>query len=292
MPSDVDLPILRLMTRADLPVADRLRAQAGWNQTAEDWERFLSGAPEGCFVMEAASRVVGTATTLCYGQDLAWIGMVLVDPDHRRRGLGKALLRHCLEQLQSRGVACIKLDATPMGRPLYAALGFQDEWPLTRWGTDGAPVVERTGEDGGDVRQLRHEDWPALLDLDRPAFGVDRAHVLQALVQHGSQVLVRVRQDGALCGYGMIRPGSRARYLGPLVASDQDTVTALARSLMIRAKGEAIYWDIPDRNAETVQLARDWGLTAQRSLMRMHCGPNMHPGDPSWIHGIVAPETG
>ncbi|MCC6881846.1 MAG: GNAT family N-acetyltransferase [Verrucomicrobiales bacterium] len=292
MPSDVDLPILRLMTRADLPVADRLRAQAGWNQTSADWERFLSGAPEGCFVMEAASGVVGTATTLSYGQDLAWIGMVLVDPDHRRRGLGKALLGHCLEHLRSQGISCIKLDATPMGRPLYAALGFQDEWPLTRWATDSAPMVEDTGEDGGDVRQLRPEDWPALLDLDRPAFGVDRAHVLQALVQHGSQVLVRSRRDGTLSGYGMIRPGSRAHYLGPVVASDQDTATTLARSLMIRANGEAVFWDIPDRNAETAQLASDWGLTAQRSLMRMHCGPNLHPGNPSLIHGIVAPETG
>ena len=34
---------LRVMTDADLPFADSVRALAGWNQTPRDWLRFLRG---------------------------------------------------------------------------------------------------------------------------------------------------------------------------------------------------------------------------------------------------------
>src|SRR5689334_25213122 len=83
---------VRRMTPADLPVAARLREQAGWNQTRADWQRLLTWAPDGCFVAAQAGRVVGTVTTTAYGARLAWLGMLLVDTDLRRRGIGRALL--------------------------------------------------------------------------------------------------------------------------------------------------------------------------------------------------------
>ena len=68
---------LRLLKRADLAFADSVRALAGWNQTMEDWERFLSAEPDGCFLAEWNGASAGTATTTVYERELAWIGMVL-----------------------------------------------------------------------------------------------------------------------------------------------------------------------------------------------------------------------
>src|SRR6185436_14043087 len=110
---------LRLLTRDDLPFADSVRALAGWNQTIADWERFLTAEPDGCFLAEWNGVPAGTATTMVYGLALAWIGMVLVHPDHRRRGIGRALLVRCIEHLRGRGVRGIKLDATPAGKEVY-----------------------------------------------------------------------------------------------------------------------------------------------------------------------------
>ena len=87
---------LRLLTREDLPFADSVRALAGWNQTLADWERFLATAPEGCFLAERNGVPAGTATTIIYNRALAWIGMVLVHPDFRRHGIGRALLERCI----------------------------------------------------------------------------------------------------------------------------------------------------------------------------------------------------
>src|SRR5262249_51209997 len=77
---------LRVMTESDLASGVRLNTLAGWNQTAGDWSRFLARSPRGCFVVEDGTKVVGTATTVCYEDRFAWIGMVLVDPEYRKQG--------------------------------------------------------------------------------------------------------------------------------------------------------------------------------------------------------------
>jgi len=67
--------------------------------------------------------------------------MVLVDPEQRRLGIGSRLLRHAIAWLQARGVAAVKLDATPLGRKVYVQLGFVDEYGLARYG-GVAPAAE------------------------------------------------------------------------------------------------------------------------------------------------------
>ena len=43
---------IRVMTPADVAAGMRLKDAAGWNQTEDDWRRFLQANPEGCFVAE------------------------------------------------------------------------------------------------------------------------------------------------------------------------------------------------------------------------------------------------
>jgi GNAT superfamily N-acetyltransferase len=60
------------------------------------------------------------------GEDLAWIGMMLVAQEHRGRGVGKQLMRTALDHCGRSGIAEVKLDATPAGRnnlPIARASG-------------------------------------------------------------------------------------------------------------------------------------------------------------------------
>jgi hypothetical protein len=47
------------MTLENPPLANRLRGEVGWNQTMEDWKRFLEMEPEGCFVAQWLARLSG-----------------------------------------------------------------------------------------------------------------------------------------------------------------------------------------------------------------------------------------
>src|SRR5215208_1332775 len=94
----------------DLLAGHALSTTVGWNQTPADWRRLLRLEPAGCFCARVDGRVVGTATTTIYGSVMAWIGMVIVHQDFRRRGIGAALMNRALEHIAAVGVSCVKLD--------------------------------------------------------------------------------------------------------------------------------------------------------------------------------------
>ena len=281
---------LRLLTRADLPFADSVRALACWNQTLDDWQRFLATEPGGCFLAEWNGAPAGTATTTVYGPDLAWIGMMLVHPEYRRRGIGRALLQRCIEHLRGRGVRCIKLDATPLGKKVYDELGFKDEWTLTRW--ECARCHPRPTTFDSRIRIWRDSDARSIEPLDSEAFGVTRNKIVRALAQQSRSALVLESQSGSFAGYGFIRSGSQALYLGPLVAGSAETGVRLVEALVAQSAGQTIFWDIPDQNVVAVKCAKEQGFTAQRSLTRMYLGENSAPGDPQKQFALAGPELG
>ena len=281
---------LRLLTRAKLPFADSVRALAGWNQTMDDWERFLTAEPDGCFLAEWNGTSAGTATTMVYGPELAWIGMELVHPDFRRRGIGRALLERCMEYLRERGVRCIKLDATPLGKKVYAGLGFKDEWTLTRW--ECARLHPCRAAVDPRIRNWRASDQRNIAALDSEAFGIPRDRVVRALAQQSRSALVLEATSGRIAGYGLLRAGSQALYLGPVVATSADAGTPLVSALLAQDAGQTILWDIPDLNAAATTWAKEHGFSAQRSLTRMYFGENAAPGDPRKQFALAGPELG
>jgi GNAT superfamily N-acetyltransferase len=277
------------MTESDLPFADSLRAEVKWNQTLGDWQRMLAQAPQGCFIAEWNGVPAGTATTICYGKELAWIGMLLVRPDYRGRGIGRALLDRCLNYLRAVGISGIKLDATPQGKLLYDRLGFREEWPITRWETLrlDTPLAGARKE----IRAFAAPDFDVITQLDGAAFGAMRPPVLKHLLDQGCQTWVH-QAAGEIAGYGMIREGSRAKYLGPVAATSSGAGVALIGALLTAVVGEPVYWDIPDPNVEASALAKRLGFSPQRRLVRMSLGVNVRSGNPRQYFAIADPAVG
>src|SRR5574341_918485 len=123
---------IRAMTQADLAAGMRLKEQAGWNQIEADWRRLLVLGSEGCYVAEWDQVVVATTCTTVF-EKIGWISMVLVDVAHRGRGIATQLMQHAIGHLEHEGVKTVRLDATPLGRPVYEKLGFVAEYELARW---------------------------------------------------------------------------------------------------------------------------------------------------------------
>jgi len=87
-----------------------LSQEAGWNQTADDWAVFFAhGTVLG---IAHGDRLVATSAVLPYGADFAWLSMVLVTADWRRRGLATRLASACVSFLRDNGKAAL-LDAAP-----------------------------------------------------------------------------------------------------------------------------------------------------------------------------------
>jgi len=281
---------LRLLEADDLAFADSLRALAGWNQTPHDWRRFLALEPNGCFLADWNGVRVGTATTTVYGSPLAWIGMVLVHPDHRRCGIGRALLERCIGYLRERGVGCIKLDATPAGRKVYDGLGFQEEWTLTRWQRPDSPW--RSIAPAAEIIDAREADPLEIERLDVVAFGVSRRELVRRLADVSRRALVLKSKEGRVVAHGMLREGASALYLGPVVGASSDAGLPVVEQLLNSSSGRKVIWDIPDANTAVVAWAKQHGFIEERTLTRMYLGENRAAGVPGMQLAIAGPELG
>lgn len=281
---------MRLLTNEDLPFADSLRKLAGWNQTFADWRRLIAFQPEGCFLADWNGTPAGVITTITYPDELAWIGMALVHPDYRRRGIGRALLEHAITYLQKKKIRCIKLDATPQGQPLYESLGFKPEWTFTRW--ERSPLSSPATPVASHIREIAPDELvPLIKPLDAAAFGVDRGALLRSLATDSIRRLVSLPEDEPT-GYALLRPGARAHYLGPVVAANSRCAPSLLTAAIQNTAPQSIFWDIPDSNSAAQSFAREHHFTPQRTLTRMYLGENSFPGQLRFIYGIASPELG
>ncbi len=265
---------IRPLVAGDLEFAMRLKDAAGWNQTEDDWRRLLELDPEGCFLAQVDGAPAGTATGITWGAT-GWVGMMLVDSERRRHGLGTLLLDRVVRHLRDeRRCATVRLDATPVGKQLYDRHGFVDEYRLER-----------------RLRPPARIHGPALppadeiLPLDREAFREDRAALLGTLLRR-PQFSAQTRD-----GYLLARPGTRAAFIGPWVARDAATAEALLRAALAAIGDRAVVVDVPRPNGAALEIAARHGFAAQRELIRMALGP---PGreDLGRIFGSAGPELG
>jgi GNAT superfamily N-acetyltransferase len=261
---------VRRMTTADVPLGMELKRLAGWNQTEADWQRLLDLEPDGCFVAELDGTPSGTLATCVFGP-VAWIAMVLVHPQVRGRGLAKALLAHALDYLERRGVSSIRLDATPMGQPLYARFGFAVQYSLRRH--EG--VLPPAGDEPvSHVETAPPAHYEELVRRDREVTQTDRGKLLLRLFAEWPGAVRVVRQNGRIAGFLTERMGTEALLIGPCVAT-ADAGPALLLDAFERHVGERVYLDVPERNRGALTLAAGRGLTVQRQLVRMCRGAQL-----------------
>ncbi len=283
---------IRLLLPGDIPAAMQLKERAGWNQSNRDWRRLLEAEPEGCFAASLGDRLVATTTTTTYGKTLAWIGMVLVDDQYRRLGIATRLMRRALGYLQECEVRTIKLDATPAGRTVYEGLGFIGEALIERWQAT-APSEAQAACLQAACQVMQEAEVSRLLSFDAEAFGADRAELLQALIAEACvQPLIVLAPNGGLRGYGLAREGTRAYYLGPLVAVDAQAAALLLDGLLAQLGGQEVYLDLNTTFAGGAEILADRRFVKQRELIRMRSGQAASAGTSSRILAIAGPEIG
>ena len=283
---------IRLLTLADIPAAQRLRELAHWNQTDQDWRNLIAFEPNGCFAVEMDGKIVGTATTTRFEPNtgpgsIGWVGMVLVDPEYRRHGIGSTLLKHCIQYLKDCAVETVKLDATPMGKLVYEKLGFVAEYELERW--EGVAAANPTNS---ALHPITLADLPELVAFDTPIFGAQRKHVLESWLRAWPECSAILRQSGAVRGFVLARRGMNFQQIGPIEGETPEICAALLAHALSKMNGARVIADVLTANPWSRAIAEAHGLKHQRPFLRMAYGANSMPGRREKILAICCPELG
>jgi GNAT superfamily N-acetyltransferase len=270
---------VRALRVEDVAGARRLSDQAGWNHLDADWLRLISLWPETCIAGWLDGKLVATATLAMFdGADamredhLAWVGVMLVDAEQRGKGFGGTMFDAVLKLGAERGVTNFGLDATDMGRPLYAKRGFKDLVVMHRWKCASPIVGPVDRELPRGVRPMEDWDWESVQSLDRQMSGVDRSRLIETIAAEAGVTVLVAEEEGTegVTGFAVLRPGRVAAYIGPIVALDAATAAALFRGLMGRCAtaGVPVFVDTVTQPVLEPALIEE-GFAIARTLTRM-----------------------
>jgi ribosomal protein S18 acetylase RimI-like enzyme len=270
---------IRSMAYDDLDFAASCTAGERWaSEGRAEFEGFFAHDPGGCLVAEEAGRRVGIGMATPYGQS-GFIGELIVLPEARGRGVGRALLARAVSYLHGCGARTVLLDGVVRAVPLYERAGFCKLCRSLRFsGTiQGRPAPR--------VRAMRPDDLEEVFRLDRQAFGADRSFFLARRLARFPELSKVLVQDGRLAGFLLGRrgqvPEGEWTAAGPwVVAPGVEQPEELLESLAPQGGSLRLSVGVLETNAAAVSLVRSLGFTGrQDSPWRMALGEPGNLGD-------------
>lgn len=251
-----------------IPLGMQLKSWANWNQVEADWNLLLNLSSGGAFVATFHGEPVGTTITINYQKAFYWMGMVLVAPAYRGKGIGTHLLKAALTYALPRGP--VMLDATAMGQPLYHSLGFQLVGEVVRM--EYHPPLTFVKPSPFDVQSVRQEDLPMLSRFDRHHLQFDRSLLLQDFFQRAPAFAFKAVREETIIGYCLGRSGSQFQHIGPIVAENEEIAQALLAAACRTVSPLPLIIDIPANHQHWVASLSAQGFIIQRSFVRMCIG--------------------
>jgi GNAT superfamily N-acetyltransferase len=228
----------------------------GWNEMPGDWlELMSSGQLFGRHTSDG--RLVATGLVCDFGT-VAPISKIVTRADWRRRGMARSLMEACLKAVPPGRLPW--LTAMPEGRPLYEDLGFRTVATHHVFTGEARPPLSPNGAEAG-VREIRDEEWPQALQLDRRGSGCERHTYLTMRRARAHSAVVAEDSAGAALGFALAVEKKNLLFIGPITALREEVAMALFRAVTARWRGP-VRLDVPVQHQGLARALRESGLVA------------------------------
>jgi len=276
---------ITVATREELDLLLGWAADEGWNPGLHDAGCFRAADPGGFLLGQLEGEPVAGISVVKYGEAFAFLGLYIVKPGFRGRGLGMRLWQAGMATAAGRNVG---LDGVVAQQHNYRKSGYSLAWRNIRQeGTGGGPAP-------ADARIVPLAAVPlaAVLAYDRAFFPDGREHFLRCWIQQPGSTALGWIEDGTLRGYGVLRPCRSGFKIGPLLADRAVVAEGLFSALKSAARSDAkVFLDTPETNPEAIALARRHGMAPVFETARMYTGP-VPPMPLERLYGITTFELG
>jgi GNAT superfamily N-acetyltransferase len=256
---------IRTMRLDEVSTAVNWAAAEGWNPGLRDADCFAAADSQGFFIGELDGAPAATVSCVNYGESFSFLGFYIVRKDLRGRGYG---LRIWDAAIAHAGARVIGLDGVVAQQDNYKKSGFKLAYANVRY---GGTVTAVDGPQAG-ITALADIPLAALEAYDATVFPASRTAFLRCWINAAGHVGRALMRDGALAGWGVIRPCLKGRKIGPLFANDRAAAEAVLSALLASAGQGEIFLDVPKINRDAVALAEDLGLVPVFETARMYTG--------------------
>lgn len=291
---------LRSLTRPEFDVLVEWAAAEGWNPGRHDAECFWATDPEGFVGVEVDGQLAAGGSIVSYERRYGFMGFFIVRSDLRGRGIGRSLWHERKRILLSRlePGAPIGMDGVFAMEPFYARGGFVREHRELRF--EAPPERSRSPQPTHSPSEAAPDrvivpacDIPLqrLTAFDSRHFPAPRPDFIRRWIAMPGALALAALSGGLLSGLAVARPAMRGMRVGPLFADAPGLAEDLLARILDDCAGEPVQIDVPERNAEAMRLAAQYGMREVFGCAKMTFGK---PPDLPWdrIYGVTSLELG
>ena len=205
-----------------------LSSYIGWDYNREEIETiFNAGIVYG--VWNEREELIASAAIILYGEKLASIGMVIVHPDYKGRGIGKAITNSCIKSVSAH--TPIMLIATDEGKPLYEKLGFRAVSYVSKYICNSYDANDYCVRNEDYMMNYEEGDLEKIIKIDEYAFGTNRKEFLKKRIMQSEQCIVVKDKEQNVLGYGLSIQTSENKIIGPVVAKNDAMAMRIVHAL-------------------------------------------------------------
>ncbi|MCO5252534.1 MAG: GNAT family N-acetyltransferase [Candidatus Kapabacteria bacterium] len=275
--------IVRKMELPEIEIAMHLAYKEGWNPGLNDGIAFYNTDPHGFLLAEYKGRVVGTISSVNYGDGFGFIGFYIVDSDYRGTVVGTQLGMAALNYLKDLNIG---IDGVVARVENYKRLGFKEAYKNIRFEGIGDKFIVEP-----EVVHTKIIDFQEIADYDARCFPVRREKFLKGWLEMINSHSYVFYEENRVKGYGVIRSCRKGYKIGPLFADDIHIAEQLYKALANKAADELIYFDTPEANLFAVDLAHKYEMKKVFETARMYTGEEPLIDLPK-IFGVTSFELG
>ena len=209
---------------------------------------------------ELDGSVVGCASGLVHA-NAGWLGNVIVQPERRGGGIGRALTQDLVDFFHARKLAHQILVATPLGEPVYRRLGFQIVSYYIFFERQSAAA---SADADANVRPLTSQDAEAVFALDASVTAEMRRPFVTGYLEGA---WVHSASSGMVDGY--LLPGLGTGLV--IAANDDAGIALMQQKLRLGATASVV----PEANTVAADFLRSHGFLETFRAPRMTLGPDV-----------------
>ncbi|KAA0797614.1 N-acetyltransferase [Bacillus sp. JAS102] len=219
-----------------------LSSYIGWDYNRAEVETiFNAGIVYG--VWNERKKLIASAAIILYGEALTSIGMVIVHPDYKGRGIGKAITSSCMNSVSAR--TPIMLIATEEGKPLYEKLGFRAVSYVSKYICNSYNTDDHFVGNENYMMNYKEGDLEKIIKIDGYAFGTNRKEFLKKRIMQSEQCIVVKDKEQSVLGYGLSIQTPENKIIGPIVAKNDEMAMRIVHDLARGHHGK-LRIDVPE----------------------------------------------
>lgn len=272
------------ITADEMPTIIEWAAREGWNPGLNDHQCFYVSDPGGFFAGRINNQIISVGSAVNYGAEYSFLGLYIVDPKFRSRGLGMPITQTLLSHIGDRNAG---IDGVVEMVDKYKEIGFHLAHNNARYACQGAKQ-SKIDERIVDANTI---PFDLITTYDFLHFRAPRAEFLQCWINQPNSIAKIYLINEQVFGFITLRKCRHGYKVGPLFAENYSIAESLFRFALDHAGDEMIYLDIPVPNMNAIKLTEVFKMQQVFATARMY----LHE-DPKLplekIYGITSFELG